>query len=324
MKRLFYSIVAVILFVCCTKPVSEGPDQPTAVEDTTTSFDVRLFAPGDYGSTNWRIPAILCLDDGSLLIACDKRKFNESDLPEDIDIVTCRSTDGGRTWGEIEDLTAQLWGSQATNTACRNYRGAFFSSGNGLRVRRGEHAGRILFAIPMLRKNENVSDNFIVYSDDNGHSWQVSGPAYLGGDEAKLMELVDGRILLSTRQSGARGFNHSSDGGITWGTQGRWTEMTTNACNGDMLRVMATDRGDSINLLLHSIPNSMQRRDVSLFLSYDEGDSWQDPILLFDGPSVYSSLTLLPNGGVGIFLEQNPNGACEMWYKYLAPRDLPW
>ena len=386
MKRLFYSIVAVILFVCCTKPVSEGPDQPTAVEDTTTSFDVRLFAPGDYGSTNWRIPAILCLDDGSLLIACDKRKFNESDLPEDIDIVTCRSTDGGRTWsepvtlaqgtgrkhgygdatlvqcsngdiicafagangyfqstesdpirtyicrstdggrtwGEIEDLTAQLWGSQATNAACRNYRGAFFSSGNGLRLRRGEHAGRIMFAIPMLRKNENVSDNFIVYSDDNGHSWQVSGPAYLGGDEAKLMELVDGRILLSTRQSGARGFNHSSDGGITWGTQGRWTEMTTNACNGDMLRVMATDRGDSINLLLHSIPNSMQRRDVSLFLSYDEGDSWQDPILLFDGPSVYSSLTLLPNGGVGIFLEQNPNGACEMWYKYLAPRDLPW
>ena len=176
----------------------------------------------------------------------------------------------------------------------------------------------------MLRKNENVSDNFIVYSDDNGHCWQVSGPAYLGGDEAKLMELVDGRILLSTRQSGARGFNHSNDGGITWGTQGRWTEMTTNACNGDMLRVMATDRGDSINLLLHSIPNSMQRRDVSLFLSYDEGDSWQDPILLFDGPSVYSSLTLLPNGGVGIFLEQNPNGACEMWYKYLAPRDLPW
>ena len=88
------------------------------------------------------------------------------------------------------------------------------------------------------------------------------------------MELVDGRLLLSTRQSGTRGYNISNDGGIHWGQQGHWDEMTTNACNGDMLRVMATDMGDSINLLLHSLPNSMQHENVSLFASRDEGESW--------------------------------------------------
>ena len=98
--------------------------------------------------------------------------------------------------------------------------------------------------------------------------------------------------------------------------------MTTNACNGDMLRVMATDRGDSINLLMHSIPNSMQRENVSIFLSYDEGDSWQNPVLLFDGPSVYSSLTLLPDGSIGVFLEKNPSGACELWYQHWPLHDL--
>ena len=382
MKKIILSLMALLLLPSCHKPVVETPEQ--IVPDTATFFERCLFAPGDYSSTNWRIPALLCLKDGSLLAVCDKRKYNEGDLPEDIDIVACRSIDGGRTWsdpvtiaegqghkkgygdaalvecenGEIvcvfvggnglwastesdpirsyvcrstdggqswsqpEDITTQLWGSQASNSTCINYKASFFGSGNGLRLTRGTHAGRIMFAAAMCRKTANTLDNFVVYSDDNGHTWQVSNRAYSGGDEAKLMELTDGRILISVRQSGARGYNHSSDGGLTWGEQGRWSEMNTNACNGDMLRVFATDQKDSINLLLHSIPNSMQREDVSLFISRDEGKTWQDPFLLFNGPSVYSSLTLLPNHCVGVFLEKNPNGACELWFQQWPLRQI--
>ncbi len=367
----------------CNKPEPIVPDPPE--EEPIVYYEQCLYRPGDYGSTNWRIPAICCLSDGTLLTVCDKRKYNESDLPEDIDLVVrrsldngrtwsepqtlaegtgrkhgfgdaalvecangdvvcvfvggnglfqsnqsdpirsyvCRSTHGGLTWSQPEDITAQLWGSQATNTTCRNYKASFFGSGNGLRLTRGAHKGRIMFAAAMCRKSANTLDNFVVYSDDDGHSWSVSSRAYSSGDEAKLMELTDGRILISVRQSGARGYNYSNDCGQTWGTQGRWTEMTTNACNGDILRVKATDRGDSCNMLVHSLPNSMQREDVSLFFSYDEGQSWIDPMLLFDGPSVYSSLTLMPSGGIGVFLEQNPTGACELWFKYIPSSTLP-
>ena len=133
--------------------------------------------------------------------------------------------------------------------------------------------------------------------------------------------LADGRVLISVRQSGARGYNYSTNGGLTWGTQGRWECLTANACNGDLLRIAATDRGDSCNILLHSLPNSMSREKVSIFVSYDEGETWQDPVLLFDGPSVYSSLTLLKNGSVGVLLEENPNGACEIWYQNW-PREM--
>lgn len=371
MKNIIISILLVATLTCCTKHKANDTNMPETPETEPIEFyEQCLFRPGDYGSTHWRIPAIICLKDGSLLIACDKRKYNESDLPEDIDIVVrrstdngrtwtepltiaegtgrkhgfgdaalvecdngdvvcvfvggnglfassegdpirsyvCRSTDGGRSWSEPEDITAQLWGSQASNSTCRDYRASFFGSGNGLRLKNGDHAGRIMFAAAMCRKANNTLDNFVVYSDDNGHTWQVSDRAYMGGDEAKLMELKDGRVLISVRQSGARGYNHSSDGGQTWGNQGRWVCMTTNACNGDMLRINDT-------ILLHSIPNSMQREDVSIFVSYDEGATWQDPVLLFDGPSVYSSLTLLKNGSVGVFLEKNPNGACELWYQ---------
>ena len=381
MKNILLALMTLSAMFGCNKPEPIFPDPPE--EEPIVYYEQCLYRPGDYGSTNWRIPAICCLSDGTLLTVCDKRKYNESDLPEDIDLVVrrsldngrtwsepqtlaegtgrkhgfgdaalvecangdvvcvfvggnglfqstqsdpirsyvCRSSDKGVTWSEPEDITFQLWGDQATRPQCRSYEASFFGSGNGLRLTRGTYAGRIMFAAAMKLQNNNRLDNFVVYSDDNGLIWKVSKMAYQGGDEAKLMELVDGRVLISVRQSGARGYNYSTNGGLTWGTQGRWECLTANACNGDLLRIAATDRGDSCNILLHSLPNSMSREKVSIFVSYDEGETWQDPVLLFDGPSVYSSLTLLKNGSVGVLLEENPNGACEIWYQNW-PREM--
>jgi len=333
-------------------------------------YEQCLYRPGDYGSSNWRIPAIIYLKDGSLLATCDKRKQNEGDLPEDIDIVArrsrdggltwgepvtiaegegrkrgygdaalvesadgdvlclfvggnglwtsteeepqrsyvCRSSDGGATWSEPTDITSLLWGSRATNPSCREYRSSFFASGNGLRLRHGRHAGRIMTAAAMCRKEENILDNYVVYSDDNGATWTVSGCAYRGGDEAKLTELSDGKVLISVRQQGTRGWNISADGGETWGEQGLWEELTANACNGEILRVSDT-------LLIHSLPHSMRREKVSLFTSHDDGKSWHHALTLYEGPSVYSSMTLMPDGRIAILMERNPDGACEIWFQ---------
>ena len=359
MKPITY---ALLLFAALTATACNKTEQP-AVLDEPFIDSVCLYRPGDYGSANWRIPAILCLDDGTLLAVNDKRKYNETDLPEDIDIVyrrssdrgrtwtdpetmiagtgrkqgygdpalvqcangdvlclfaghngyfqstvtdpicvyMCRSTDRGRTWSDTVNLTTVVW------DAASGYHGAFVASGNGLRLQRGPHAGRILFAAAVLRNGQNVSDNFVIYSDDNGHTWQRSQRAFLAGDEAKLMELTDGSVLISVRRSGARGYNHSTDGGETWGAQGTWAEMTVNACNGEMLRLDDTT-------LLHSIPHSMQRENVSIFTSNDEGRTWHSPVLMCAGPSVYSSMTLLDDGTIGFYVEKNPSGACELWY----------
>lgn len=333
--------------------------------DTAFFYQQRLYAPGDYGSTNWRIPAIVCLPDGTLLAVNDKRKYNESDLPQDIDIVCrrstdrgrtwsqpvtivqgtgvghgygdpalvltasgdvicafaggngyfqssasnpisvyiSRSTDGGRSWNNPIDITSTIWGDASLG----DYEAAFVASGNGLRLTKGNHAGRLLFAAAVRRKNSTTSDNFVIYSDDNGRTWHRSQLAFSEGDEAKLIELADGRLLLSVRRNGARGYNISNDGGVSWGNQGTWPEMTTNACNGEMLRLDDT-------ILLHSIVNSMQRENVSIFTSNDEGASWHSPVSLFQGPSVYSSLTLLDDGTIGAYVELNPDGPCELWY----------
>lgn len=363
--------MTLVLLAGCKEQAETVDHHPSTSDHEEEPFcdSLCLYTMGDYGSQFWRIPALICLDDGTLLAINDKRKYSYKDLPEDIDIVVRRSSDRGRTWSDPQtlvegsgykhgygdaavvqcaggdvvclfvggnglfasteadpirsyvvrssdrgltwsdpvDITSQLWGSKALSPACRNYKGSFFGSGNGLRLQRGDHAGRILFAAAMCRKNSNTLDNFVVYSDDNGHSWRVSALAYSGGDEAKLMELTDGTLLLSVRQNGARGFNRSADGGATWGTQGTWPDMVTNACNGDMLRL-----DDST--LIHSLPNSMQREDMSIFTSYDEGATWGSPVLLVSGPSVYSSLTLLDDGTIGCYVEKGPDTGCELWY----------
>lgn len=350
-------------------------DEPAPTGSREILLKRRLvFAPGDYDSKNWRIPALLQLSDGTLLTTTDKRKYNETDLPQDIDIVSRYSTDGGLTWSEPvtiaegkgigkgygdaaiveaangdvvcafvggnglwdstksnpissyiaishdkgktweapKNITNILWGSECDNAERKTFTHSFFGSGNGLRLIRGEHAGRILFVAAMGAGQQ--LHNYAVYSDDNGATWSVSQRAFTNGDESKVVELNDGSVLMSIRQSGNRGYNISTDGGETWSTQSYWNDISTNACNGDIIRYTATDKGFNKNRLLHSIPNSLNRENVSIFISYDEGETWPTVKSICPYKSVYSSLTILPDGTIGAYVEENPDGECSLYF----------
>ncbi|MDO4950584.1 MAG: sialidase family protein [Bacteroidales bacterium] len=58
------------------------------------------FLPRDNGSRVYRIPAMAVADDGSIVVAADKRYDRYDDIGNShvIDIVVRRSTDGGKTW----------------------------------------------------------------------------------------------------------------------------------------------------------------------------------------------------------------------------------
>ena len=58
------------------------------------------FLPRQNGSRVYRIPAMVVADDGSIIVACDKRYDSYTDIGAGhvIDIVIRRSTDGGKTW----------------------------------------------------------------------------------------------------------------------------------------------------------------------------------------------------------------------------------
>lgn len=208
------------------------------------------------------------------------------------------STDGGDTWSTPRTLTNELYNTTYKEGAVQ---GSFAGSGRGLMLQRQKDKqlnGRIMFAMSHRFANNNVQE-YIIYSDDEGNTWKFSTQsAYSGGDESKLVELADGTVMISVRQSGQRGYNTSTDGGVTWGTQAKWADIDGNACNGDILYV-------NKHVMLHSYPNNGSRKNVTIKASFDGGKSWSNPYVVCAPSSCYSTMDVTKDGDIAIFYEDN-------------------
>lgn len=211
------------------------------------------------------------------------------------------STDGGDTWSTPRTLTNELYKTTYKEGAVQ---GSFAGSGRGLMLQRQKDEqlnGRIMFAMShrfVVNGNRSVQE-YIIYSDDEGDTWKFSTQsAYNGGDESKLVELADGTVMISVRQSGQRGYNTSTDGGVTWGTQAKWADIDGNACNGDILYV-------NKHVMLHSYPNNGSRKNVTIKASFDSGKSWSNPYVVCAPSSCYSTMDVTKDGDIAIFYEDN-------------------
>lgn len=211
------------------------------------------------------------------------------------------STDGGDTWSTPRTLTDELYNTTYNEGAVQ---GSFAGSGRGLMLQRQKDKqlnGRIMFAMShrfIVNGNRSIQE-YIIYSDDEGDTWKFSTQsAYNGGDESKLVELADGTVMISVRQSGQRGYNTSTDGGVTWGTQAKWADIDGNACNGDILYV-------NKHVMLHSYPNDGKRKNVTIKASFDGGKSWSNPYVVCAPSSCYSTMDVTKDGDIAIFYEDN-------------------
>ena len=225
---------------------------------------------------------------------------NESSL---IRTYTSISTDNGKTWGEVKDITDQVYGG-VYGEGTRH--GLFTGSGSGVQLKHGKHAGRIMLVVAARNDASwgGTLSNYAVYSDDGGQSWQVSkNAACVDGDEAKVVELANGNVLMSIRNraKGHRLFSVSTDGGETWSEPKLNETILDPACNGDI--VAYTYKGK--NLLLHSLPASPTTREkVTVYVSEDNGETWTPKRCIYTGYSAYSSLQVLDDGTIGIIVEE--------------------
>ena len=365
MKRLLPFFILAFSLVMGACGNHNQPTQQTVIEPDSIRLRTVLYRPGDYDSKNYRIPAIITAKDGSLVVATDKRKNNDRDLPEDIDVLINKSTDGGRTWSEPytlaegkgrgqgfgdcalvhtndeggllaafvggmglfqgtseshnrsymarsydngvtwtepQDVTDLLFGANCPVKERQSWRGSFFASGNGLLT----STGRIMFVIAVLEDESWSLSNYAVYSDDNGMTWNLSGRASQHGDEAKVVELVDGRILMSIRHEGERWYNISEDGGETWQPEtSAWSDLVVTACDGDIIRYSSVKDGAEKNILLHSLPAPERRENVTVYVSYDEGQTWPVSKCIVPYEAAYSSLCILPDHSIGLYVEES-------------------
>ena len=216
---------------------------------------------------------------------------------------TSISTDNGKTWGAVTDITDQVYGGVYGEGT--RY-GLFTGSGSGVQLKHGKHAGRIMLVV--AARNDatwgGTMSNYAIYSDDGGITWHASkNPGCTDGDESKVVELSNGDVLMSirNRHKGDRLFSISTDGGETWSEPKYNATLPAPACNGDI--VAYTHNGK--NLLLHSLPASRTTREnVTVYVSEDNGETWTAKRCIYKGYSAYSSLQVLDDGTIGIIVEE--------------------
>ena len=222
------------------------------------------------------------------------------------------SYDCGLTWSEPRDITKEVYDGVYGRRA---WQGMFAGSGHALQLENG----RLMFVVAARHTAEMYGSlhNYAIYSDDHGKTWKASlnSPTPTPknrGDEAKVVELMNGDILMSIRNphKGFRKFAISKNKGETWQPAHVHETLIDPACNGDIIRYNYGGR----NYLIQSLPGSdTDRKDVTIYLSDDEGKSWNISRKLVDTMSAYSTLTVLPNGTIGCIVEVG---------KHVTPTDV--
>ena len=259
---------------------------------------------GDYGHGDPAIVTDMVTGDIHVLV-CSKEGFfyGTPNSPQLIKVIT--SHDNGETWDAPVDITNQLYGAGCSDSERRSICALFPSSGSFMQTR----DGKLMCVAPTRPTSSTTHSTFqarIISSSDHGKTWTLSNNyAMLDADESKIVELDNGDLLVASRHAGNRYYAVSSNGGTSWGARNTWSELYEPGCNGDMIRLTSLSAGDDKNRLLHSIPNAGSRQNVTVFLSTDEGKSWPVKKSICPKGSAYSSLTVLPDGTIGCYYEED-------------------
>ena len=251
--------------------------------------------------------------------------FFHSKPNKPIRIQLFRSSDEGLTW-QHEDITSQIYGPQCKDAMRSKWEGAFVSSGNGVQL----STGRILFVLNVFESSSrafNQIKNYVMYSDDGGYTWNVSKNAPKnagGGNEAKIVELSDGRLLMSARPiaGNKRMHAYSSDRGETWSDAAQQKDITAAGSNGDMIYYTSVKNGWDTNRIIHFIPTASTTvtgehqyngrvgpANPYFYYSYDDGKTFiKGPQVKVGQQSGYSSLAVLHDGSIGVLYEDKSWG----------------
>ncbi|KFX94637.1 hypothetical protein V495_04652 [Pseudogymnoascus sp. VKM F-4514 (FW-929)] len=194
--------------------------------------------------------------------------------------------------------------------------GEFASSGEGIQLRYGAHAGRLIqqYAGRVIQPSGNVIiQAYSVYSDDGGSTWHMGNPVGVGMDENKVVELSNGNVMLNSRPSDSSGYRKvsiSTDGGVTYSVPTSETQLPDPANNGAITRMYpdAAEGSTNAKILLFTNANSQTSRiNGTVRYSCDDGKTWSGGRPFHSGAMSYSTITALSDGMFGIFYEGTGN-----------------
>jgi sialidase-1 len=215
-------------------------------------------------------------------------------------IFITHSADEGESWAKPKEITKDVkepeWGWYATGP------------GHGIQLQRGKYKGRLVIPCDCGDSKgwgnwDKKGRSLVIYSDDHGKSWTCGGITEKGMNECEVVELEDGSLLLSMRNYRGpklRAFAHSKDGGRTWSSSRHHDQVYCPTCQASIQRYSWQP-----NIIVHCSPGGPGRENMTVRLSYDEGQKWSITKVLEEGPGAYSDLAVLPDGQICCFFEDD-------------------
>ena len=214
------------------------------------------------------------------------------------------SHDNGQTWVNPRTITDQVTAGYEGQWFTR-----FASSGEGIQLRYGAHAGRLIQQYAVANSGSTSLMAVSVYSDDHGVTWKPGAPSEGSADENKVVELSDGRLLLNSRTQGTAGQRLeaiSYDGGQTWGPFRHNWDLTDPRNNASIIRAYPDAPQGSARarvLLFSNADSSSARANGTIRVSYDDGFTWNEGKVFESGDMAYSTLHALGDGTWGLLYE---------------------
>lgn len=216
-------------------------------------------------------------------------------------VFVTHSDDDGRTWARPQEVTADVkrpeWRWYATGP------------GVGIQLTRGPSKGRLLIPCDhslVLPDDPDGYNAHVIYSDDHGHSWHLGGVIRPAVNECQVVELADGTLLMNLRNydrsKTTRAVATSPDGGLTWSAVRHDPALVEPICQASLLQPTL----DRPNRLFFSNPAHAepgQRRDMTVRMSEDGGQTWPISRVLWPGPAAYSCLATFPGGDIACLFE---------------------
>lgn len=158
-----------------------------------------------------------------------------------------------------------------------------------------------------------------IYSDDQGKTWKAGDIAvpctdeWINPNETVAIELKDGRVMLNVRSESKahrRLVTTSPDGATGWSTPKFDEALLEPICMGGIVRY----DHDGKSLILFSNPHNLDkekgkaepgknrdRKNVSVKISRDEGQTWLGNKTIEPGPSMYSDIAVTHSGTILCF-----------------------
>ena len=270
-------------------------------------------------------------DSDKVLILCvsGTKSFWNSTRNDPLGMSSLLSENNGDSFGAPTDMTNQIYGLRD------DWVSLFAGSGRIMQsryIRTGEYY-RLYTAI-LVRTSGGARDNYVLYSDDFGQTWNILGNSgaapVIQGDEAKIEELPDGSVVITSRKANGRYiniFNYAQNDPTfttgSWGTAANLTLGNGQATNGEtyVLYVKDASTEEYKYLILQSLPTiGSSRKGVGIYYrelgsgdnqvsSFISGWDQNNFYMVQEGQSGYSTMTVQKDGTIGFLYEDSAT-----WY----------